>query len=68
WAIGYLSSAARWAIGYLSSAARWAAVHLSSAPLHFGHGLRPMKKAKGKFVYVRAQHKFSFGFFRTAHC
>ncbi|MFR2486682.1 MAG: hypothetical protein ACLTAC_25585, partial [Hungatella sp.] len=54
--------------GHLSSAARWSAVHLSSAPLHFGHGLRPMKKAKGKFVYVRAQHKFSFGFFRTAHC
>ncbi|MDU4975586.1 MAG: hypothetical protein E6X19_23035, partial [Hungatella hathewayi] len=50
------------------SAARQSAVHLSSASLHFGHGLRPMKKAEGKFAYVRAQHKFTFGFFRTAHC
>lgn len=27
-----------------------------SLALHLGHGLRPMKKGKIKFAYVRAQH------------
>lgn len=36
--------------------------------LHLGHGLRPIKKIKIKFAYVRAQRKFAFALFCMAHC
>ena len=44
------------------------AVDLDSAPLHLGHGLRPMESGKRQSAFVPARRGLPLTGFHTAHC